>query len=1150
MWAPPPILPTSPGIVMVAHSSPTRPSSPAAGSPPARLLALLAALALLAPSALALQAMQAPPAAAEVTDDQLAADGVLRDSRTYQVAPGLDLTNFSRLEDGGWNEGSVLTANLDVPTLSLDVAHGDSVSGRAPLQEVMASGEHGDRAVAAVNGTFFDINHSDAPIYTSISQQGVQMGSPSPRPALTVADGHAAIQALSATGTATLADGTALELAGMNNPSISADGIGLYTAAWGEYTLDRPVGAPDAPAEQVARASVVDGVVTEVSGLQDSAGEPDIAEGEQVLLGREDGAEIIADLEVGDRVDIEVGPSTDVDLGLAGSHQILTDGAVPEMGDESLVTGDHPRTAVGVSRDGSELFVMVIDGRTTASRGMTLPEAGKILQDMGAHNAVNLDGGGSSALAARTAGAEGASIWNSPSDGEVRDVPNALVFYSDAPLEELTAVQTTTALDDGAVFPGLQRTLRGTGLGANLEPLMAEGSFRADGPLDLVSSDAESAIVRGTGRGTGTVTYSAGTFEDSQELRVLGTPVGLEPAARSLNLADAKDSAELSLNGVDADGQRALIETADAKVAVSGGFDVTPDGTGSWTVTATGATETGSATFTVGDLSTTVALTHGTATTPVLDLSDPSAFTTDAARATGTISAAEGPAGGAGSAIGMSYDFTTSTATRGFYLVAKEPVTVEGDALAFTMDVRGDASGAWPRLQVTDADGTVTNLDGDMIDHEGWEQVRFTVPEGLAQPLTVQRVRMMETRPEAQYSGDIAVANLEAITTPTAETPEEPAVHDAALLATGSVVERPQQIAVMSDAQFVAADPDSGAVEGARRTLREIKDADPDLLVINGDFVDEASPEDFALAAQILEEEWGGDIPYVYVPGNHEVMGGDISTFEEAVGPVTTQQDLGGTKVVTLNTSSGTLAGGGIDQIAELESTLEEVAGDEDLTGVTVFFHHPPTDPLPSRSSQLTDQREARAVEDLLADFRRTSGKSAALVNGHVGAFHGAAAEGVTTLINGNSGKNPAGTPATGGFTGWTMLGVDPAAGAVGTAPSTQDRVDWLAAETHPWVDEISVQAPRTLTVGGVGDASASFTQDGRTVPVAWPVTSQWGGDGVQVLGDGAESSDRRGVVRLNPATGEITGMRPGTATLSVTVNGRTATTTVEVAGR
>src|SRR5690625_6324158 len=77
------------------------------------------------------------------------------------------------------------------------------------------------------------------------------------------------------------------------------------------------------------------------------------------------------------------------------------------------------------------------------------------------------------------------------------------------------------------------------------------------------------------------------------------------------------------------------------------------------------------------------------------------------------------------------------------------------------MDVRGDGSGAWPRLQVTDGNGTVTNLDGDHLDFEGWQTVRFTVPDGLAQPLTVERIRMMETRPEAQYTGDIAVADLD-----------------------------------------------------------------------------------------------------------------------------------------------------------------------------------------------------------------------------------------------------------------------------------------------------------------------------------------------------------------------------------------------------
>ena len=1170
-----------PSAVTESAASPPDPSPGRTGlSPvpprrtPTRLLALVAALALLTPSLLSLQAWQAPPTSAEVTDEQLSHGGVLRELQDYRVAPGLDLTTFSRLEEGGWNEGSVLTADLDESTLSVDVADGGSVTGRAPLTDVMRSGENGERAVAAVNGTFFDINHSDAPRYTSVGREGVQMGSPEPMPAVTLAEGQAAVQALSASGTLTLAEDEVHDLAGINNPTLPEDAIGVYTPAWGEYTLDRPVGAPEEPAEQVALATVVDGEVIDVTEVQESAGEPDIPEDGQVLLGREEGAELLADLEVGDEADIAIGPDQEVDLGIAGSHQILTDGEVPDLPDESLVTDIHPRTAVGISRDGSELFVLVLDGRSVESAGMSLPELGQILADMGAHSAVNLDGGGSSALAARAAGAESEAIWNSPSDGEVREVPNALVFYSDAPAEELSDVQTSLALDEeDAVFPGLHRTLDATGLGANLDPVMADGSFAADGALELASSDATGAVVRGTERGSGTVTYAAPPHQASQELRVLGAPIGLQASERSVNLPGTEEGEQLTLSGYDADGQRARLETADVEVDVDGGFEVTDDGLGTWTVTATGETESGSLTLTAADLSTTVALTHGTEEQQVFDFSDLSAFTDESDRAEGSFEEAEGPEGEDGSAVpavGMTYDFSTSSATRGYYLVADEPVEVEGTALSLTMDVRGDGSGAWPRLQVTDGNGTVTNLDGDHLDFEGWQTVRFTVPDGLAQPLTVERIRMMETRPEAQYTGDIAVADLRAETTPETDVPAEQAVHDPALLTHGSVDERPQRIAVMSDAQFVAADPDSDAVEGARRTLREIQDAAPDLLVINGDFVDEAAPEDFELAQQILDEEWDTDIPYVYVPGNHEVMGGEIANFEDAFGAPTTEQSLGRTQVITLNTASGSLAGGGLEQIEELERQLEAVAESDILTGAVVFFHHPPTDPLPSKLSQLTDQREARAIEAQLAEFRRSSGKSAAVVNGHVGAFHGSAVEGVTYLINGNSGKSPAGTPATGGFTGWTMLGISPGAGAVGESPTTADRVDWLAAETRPWVDEISVQGSEQLPVGGVGEVSASIVQDGLEAPVAWPMTAQWGGAGVQIdAGTGpsapqgepgaqdplaeqdgpGEHADPSAVLRLNPLTGEITGLRPGTATVQVTVNGRSAEQTVTVAG-
>ena len=277
---------------------------------------------------------------------------------------------------------------------------------------------------------------------------------------------------------------------------------------------------------------------------------------------------------------------------------------------------------------------------------------------------------------------------------------------------------------------------------------------------------------------------------------------------------------------------------------------------------------------------------------------------------------------------------------------------------------------------------------------------------------------------------------------------------------------------------------------------------------------------------------------------------------------------MGRTKIVTLNSSDGTLNGSDDSQLNMLEDALGEVAERDELTGITVFFHHPPQDPLPSKTSQLGDRREAEELEKKLGEFRKDSGKSAAVINGHVGAFHGSAVEGVSYLINGNSGKGPAGTPATGGFTGWTMLGVDPGVGDVGDDPTTADRVGWLAAETKPRVDSISLEAPGSLAPGQSADVAASFTQGERTVPVGWPATAQWGGDGV-VVDSGAEVAMQQAtgakvsaqsvksgapeaasdVVRVNPATGQITAENPGTATLEVTVNGKTAKATVEVAG-
>lgn len=84
----------------------------------------------------------------------------------------------------------------------------------------------------------------------------------------------------------------------------------------------------------------------------------------------------------------------------------------------------NPRTAAGVSADGSTLYIAVIDGRQPGySVGATLPEMADIMIDLGADDAVNLDGGGSSSFIASV---DGTAYENQPSDGQHRPTANHL----------------------------------------------------------------------------------------------------------------------------------------------------------------------------------------------------------------------------------------------------------------------------------------------------------------------------------------------------------------------------------------------------------------------------------------------------------------------------------------------------------------------------------------------------------------------------------------------------------------------------------------------------------------------------------------------------------------------------------------------------
>lgn len=97
----------------------------------------------------------------------------------------------------------------------------------------------------------------------------------------------------------------------------------------------------------------------------------------------------------------------------SGNVIVLKGGAVVQHAKD---TARHPRSVVGLSRDRKTLFLVAIDGRQVASRGATYAELGELLKRLGAEDALNLDGGGSTALVLKDPYTGAHGVMNRPSD--------------------------------------------------------------------------------------------------------------------------------------------------------------------------------------------------------------------------------------------------------------------------------------------------------------------------------------------------------------------------------------------------------------------------------------------------------------------------------------------------------------------------------------------------------------------------------------------------------------------------------------------------------------------------------------------------------------------------------------------------------------
>ncbi|MFI9000737.1 phosphodiester glycosidase family protein [Streptomyces sp. NPDC053541] len=368
-----------------------------------------------------------------------------------ELAPGVAYRSFERTASHGPVRVHLVSVDLRAEGVEVDLLYPGAVAAREPLSRLAdARG-----AIAGVNGDFFNISEvqhpgveaTGAPVGPAIGggrelkaavPTGQRFGPALPpgtgtREVFGVGVDHRArMGRLALDGTVTDPAGS-FPLGGLNQYALPVGAVGVFTADWGGASRGRAVCGTDADraapcASETYEVTVRGGRVVEVA---ERPGRGPVAEGTEVLVGREAGARRLRELAVGDRVRVRhrlVEEGSGVPYRFAvGGFPVLRDGAaLPGLDTVTAAV----RTAAGITHGGRGLLLMALDGAPGLRAGMTMAEVAGLLAASGASEGFSLDGGGSSTLVGRAPGDPAVTVRNHPSGGVERPVPNGIGVLS------------------------------------------------------------------------------------------------------------------------------------------------------------------------------------------------------------------------------------------------------------------------------------------------------------------------------------------------------------------------------------------------------------------------------------------------------------------------------------------------------------------------------------------------------------------------------------------------------------------------------------------------------------------------------------------------------------------------------------------------
>lgn len=452
---------------------------------------------------------------------------------------------------------------------------------------------------------------------------------------------------------------------------------------------------------------------------------------------------------------------------IGSGPRLVKDGQISISMNEktSFASRREPRTAIGINKEGTAVYFVTVDGRQAGySNGMTIRELAEYMKNMGAYQALNLDGGGSTTMVARPLGEANPKVINRPSDGGERRILTALHAVSTAPFAEPKTIKLS--IPDGKI-------IKGTAITVDVEYMLDryynsvpfnKDEVRYDVTNQIGIAEGNKITTTETGSGKIIATYQNAVGEVA--LTVVDTFDDLKANVENIVIGKGQ-STNITVTPIDKSGATLLYDPSLVSWSVEGKIGtITENGT----FTAGNENATGYVVATLGKVTKKIPVTVEAADAILIDdFETIDSWSAAAARSKASIARASGsePARNGKSSLKLNYDFTTGEAgIKAAYVAAKHPIPLANRPVAIGMWVYGDGASHWLRGTIIDANGTnhtINFTEEGKLDWTGWKFVTAEIPANIAYPIKLDRIYVAEAVAEKQGKGTLYFDKLQAL---------------------------------------------------------------------------------------------------------------------------------------------------------------------------------------------------------------------------------------------------------------------------------------------------------------------------------------------------------------------------------------------------